>query len=286
MTDEKPRPKLRFQLAAFPERYSLPPRPTGSAAVQDAHRQTNFLLPDDLFLFERAMNVQLKVVAANAKARTLHAAGLFTLWSRAYSGLSDACVVVTQGSYASAAPLLRSALDCIAVQRALIASGFEHYEEWSVTAVTQVKARHATAVDIGRYRSAEVLIGEERLGPLYRLLTDLAMPHFGSSLLLVAPDSGTTKLSAGFADNTFHLGWAELTVGWLLELASAQVATALATDEFKLSKTLQSDCEAAVRDVGLALANKRRCYVEMVDDRFLFHNFRRAATGQPRRVIL
>jgi hypothetical protein len=112
------------------------------------------------------------------------------------------------------------------------------------------------------------------------------MPHFGSSLLLVAPDSGATKLSAGFADNAFHLGWAELTLGWLLELAAAQVTTVLSTDELKQSKTLRSDCEAAVRDVGLTLASTRRCYVEMVDDRFLFHSFRRTATGQPRRVIL
>ncbi|MEX0684245.1 MAG: hypothetical protein WD904_05255 [Dehalococcoidia bacterium] len=286
MTEEKPRPKLKFQLAAFPERYSLPARPVGSAAVQDAHRQTNFLLPDDLILFERAMNVQLQVVAANAKGRTLQHAGLFTLWSRAYSALADSCVLVTQASYASAAPLLRAALDCIAVQRALIASGYEPYEEWYAGAVTQVKERLATAFDLGRYRSAEMLIGEERLGPLYRLLTDLAMPHFGSSALLVAPDSNAQKLSAGFADNAFHLGWAELTMGWLLELASAQVATALSTEELKLSKTLRSDCEAAVRDVGVTLASKRRCYVEPLGDRFMFFNFRRTATGQPRRIIL
>jgi hypothetical protein len=60
----------------------------------------------------------------------------------------------------------------------------------------------------------------------------------------------------------------------------------LSTDVLKLSKTLRSDCEAAVRDIAAMLGGGRRCYVEPEEDRFLFHNFRRTATGQPRRVIL
>ena len=279
--------QLRFVLAAFPERYSLPARPgSATAAVQDAHRQTNFLLPDELFLFERAMNVQLQAVAANAKLRTPQAAGLFTLWSRTFSHLADACALTVQASYASAAPLLRAALDCIAAQRSMIADGFAEYEEWHAGAVTQARERHALAFDIGRFRAASVLAQDERLGLLYRLLSDLAMPHFGSSTLLVAPDTNQQRISAGFADNAFHLGWAELITGWLLELAAAQVGTILSTDVLKLSKTLRSDCEAAVRDIAAMLGGGRRCYVEPEEDRFLFHNFRRTATGQPRRIIL
>jgi hypothetical protein len=278
---------LRFGLAAFPERYSLPTRPVAAtAAVQDAYRQTNFLLPDELFLFERAMNVQLQAVAANAKLRTTQAAGLFTLWSRTFSHLADACALVAQASYASAAPLLRTALDCTAAQRSMVADSFAEYEEWYAGAVTQARERHALAFDIGRFRAGSVLAQDERLGLLYRLLSDLAMPHFGSSTLLVAPDTNQQRFSAGFADNTFHLGWAELMTGWLLELASAQLNTVLAPDVLKLSDTLRSDCAAAVRDVGAALGTGRRCYVEPEGDRFLLQNFRRTATGQPRRVIL
>jgi hypothetical protein len=281
------RTHLRFQLAAFPERYALPPRPAqATAAVQDAHRQTNFLLPDELFLFERAMNVQLQAVAANARLRTPQAGALFTLWSRAFSHLADASVLVVQASYASAAPLLRAALDCIAAQRSLITEGFAEYEEWLGGAVAPVKERNALAVDVGRFRAGSVLAADARLGFVYRLLSDLSMPHFGSSTLLVAPDTNQQRISAGFADNVFHLGWAELMAGWLLELASAQAATVLNTDVFKLSKALRPDCEAAVRDVAATLGSGRRCYVEPLEDRFLIHNFRRTATGQPRRVIL
>lgn len=287
MTDDRPRPKLRFRLEAFPERYALPPRPTSApAAVHDAHRQTNFLLPSDLFLFERVMNVQLQIVAANARVRSPRAAGLFTMWSRAFSYIADACALTVQASYSSATPLLRAALDCIAVQRSLIADGFAEYEEWYAGAVSQAKERAATVYDIGRFRAASALADDERLGMLYRLLSDLALPHFGASTLVVAPDTNHQKIAAGFADNTFHLGWAELLTGWLNELAAAQVQTVIETDVFSLTATLRADAEAAVRDVAAPAEGARRCYVEQADGHFVFYNFRRTATGQPRRVIL
>jgi len=287
VTDDKPRPKLRFRLEAFPERYSLPPRPTSAAAaVQDAHRQTNFLLPDDLFLFERVMNVQLQVVAANARARSPQAAGLFTMWSRAFSYLAHACALTVQASYSSATPLLRAALDCIAVQRSLIADGFAEYEEWYAAAITRVNERKALAIDVGRFRAASVLAADDRLSMLYRLLSDLALPHFGTSTLVIAPDTNQQRMAAGFADNAFHLGWAELMTGWLNELAAAQVQTVLETDVVSLKATLRADAEAAVRDVAAAAEGARRCYVEHEGNHFLFHNFRRTATGQPRRIIL
>jgi len=287
VTGDKPRPKLRFRLEAFPERYSLPPRPTSAtAAVLDAHRQTNFLLPEDLFLFERVMNVQLQIVAANAKARTPQAAGLFTMWSRAFGYLADACALTVRASYSSATPLLRAALDCLAVQRYLIADDFAEYDDWFAGAVTRTKERTAIAYDVGRFRAASVLADDERLGMLYRLLSDLALPHFGPSTLLIAPDTTQQRIAAGFADNAFHLGWAELLTGWLNELAAAQVGTVLQTDVFSLKATLQADAEAAVRDVAASIEGGRRCYVEDADGHFVFHKFRRTATGQPRRIIL
>lgn len=275
----------KFQLAAFPESYALPGRPgAGSAAMKDAHRQTGFLLSDDLALFERAMNAQLQVVAENAKAKTPPTAGLFTLWSRAFSHLADACAAITVASYASAPLLLRGALDCIAAQRSLIADGFAEYEEWYADGVR--KQGTSLAIDVGRFRAASVLAEDEQLGTLYRLLSALAMPHFGSSLLLTAPDSGELKIAAGFADNAFHLGWAELTLGWTLELAAAQIATARSTDVFSVGDELAAECDEIVRDIASALESRRRCYVEPDGDRFVFHNFRRTATGQPRRIIL
>jgi hypothetical protein len=44
---------------------------------------------------------------------------------------------------------LRSALDCIAVQRGLLRDGFDDYEEWLAGAISQAKAQNALAFDLG-----------------------------------------------------------------------------------------------------------------------------------------
>jgi hypothetical protein len=276
----------RVVLSSFPERYSLPARPTASAAVQDSHRQTGFLLGQELATFESAMNLQLRIVAENAKARGSHAAAMLTLGSRVFSHLADACTLMSYGSYASCTTLLRTALDVIAVERSLIAGGFADYEEWFAYALSQDRSNAALIIDTGRYKAASVLVADERLGTLYRLLMDLSMPHFGSALLLTAPEASLQKIAPAFADGAFHLGWAELITGWLLLLAGEQLAVAIESGVFTLSETLASDCEAIQRDIRTALGNGRRCHVEESDGRFLFRNFRRATSGQPKRVAL
>jgi len=287
MTQEKPRPRIKVALTAFPERYMLPSKPSAAPlSVQDAYRQTGFLLGEDLVLFERAMNLQLAIVALNAKARTAEAAAMLSFWSRAYSHLADACTLLTLGSYTSCPPLLRSALDCIAVQRGLIRDGFGEYEAWLERAISQSRTHAALAYDLGRYRAASVLADDQRLGPLYRLLTDLTMPHFGATALQTAPDSNLQKLSLSFGDQAFHLAWAELTMGWLLLLCDLQLDTAASCDSIKVSAEATAGITNYARDVEQVLKSRRRCYVEEADGRFLFCNFRRKPGGVPRRVIL
>jgi len=287
MSEQKARTRLRLALTALPDRYSLPSKPSAaSPAVADAFRQSQFLLGNDLLLFDRAMNLQLDVVRANARLRTPAATALHSFWSRTFSHLADAATLMTIGSYASCAPLLRSALDCIAVQRGLIRDGFDEYEEWLESALSQYKTHAALAFDLGRYRAASVLAEDEQLGPLYRLLTDLSMPHFGSTALLTSPDSNLQKLSLAFADSAFHLGSAELVVGWLLTLSEAQTRTIITSRVFVADEAVQSSADGLSRDVRLALNSSRRCYVEETDGRFLFHNFRRKPGGMPRRLML
>ena len=97
---------------------------------------------------------------------------------------------------------------------------------------------------------------------------------------------GLEKFARSFADAAFPLVCAELITGWLLLLAGEQLAAAVESGVFALSETLAADCEAIQRDIRAALGNKRRCHVEETDGRFLFHNFRRATSGQPKRVAL
>jgi hypothetical protein len=287
MSENAPRPKLRITMGAFPQRYSLPSRPSGaSPSVQDACRQTQFLLGDDLALFERAMDLHLRLVAENARLRTPEAAALFAFWARVFSHLADACTLMSQGAYVSCPPLLRTACDAIAAQRSLIADGFGEYEEWLADAIGQVKERAALAFALGRFRAGSMLAQDPALGAIYRLLTDLSMPHFGATAFLVAPDSNLQKAPLTFGDNAFHLGWAELVTGWLLALAEAQLSTAVSSGVFATSEDAAAGQQAISREVAAALDNPRRCRAQEVDGRFLFHNFRRAATGAPRRVML
>jgi hypothetical protein len=287
MTEEQARPKLRVALSSVPERYALPSRPSAaSRIVQDAYRQTQFLLGADLAVFERAMNLQLRIVAANSKARTTRAAALFAFWSRTFSHLADACALLTIGSYTSCAPLLRTACDCVAAQRSLSADNFAEYEEWFADAIRQDREHAAAAFDLGRFRAGSVLAEDERLGSVYRLLTDLSMPHFGATALQTAPDSNLQKLAIAFAGDGFHLGWAELIAGWLLTLVGAQTAIVVSSGVFAVDHATVEDWEEISRQIDAVLGSAERCYVEEIGGRFLFHNYRRTSTGAPKRVIL
>lgn len=288
MPDDAPSPKPpRVLLTSFPESFALPARPANaSAAMLDAHRQTGFLLGEEMATFERAMNLQLRIIAENAKVRGPRAAAMFTLWARAFSHLADACGLMTQGSYVSCGPLARFALEAIAVQRSLVTGEFAEYEEWFASAVSQDKTTAALVIDRGSAKAASILIADERLGLLYRLLTELSMPHFGSSLLLSAPETSLQKAPLAFADGAFHLGWAELVAGWLLLLACEQVSVVRECGVFALTEELTREIEEVQGGTREGLGNQRRCHVEDAGGRFVFHNFRRAPSGQPKRVTL
>ncbi len=232
------------------------------------------------------MNIQLQAAADIAGDRRPETAAVLSLWSRAYTCLSDACLSLTRGSYVSCPPLLRTAADCIAAQRSLIDEGFDAYREWLSEAIAPDQEHAATSIAIGRYRGGSVLAADERLGRAYRLLTDLTMPHFGATLLQTGPDSTRQRLSLAFGDAAFHLGWAELVAGWLLLLADAQIETALGIDGPHAGK-IGRDAEQVRLDVEEALGSPRRCRAEEPPDgRWLIHNFRRAVSGTPKRIIL
>ena len=131
-------------------------------------------------------------------------------------------------------------------------------------------------------RSAE----DDRLGVMYRLLSDLSMPHFGATVFQVAPDSNLQKITIAFGDSAFHLGWAELIAGWLLLLCDVQLTTAVSSGVFAVDHATLAVYQSYAREVASSLGNGRRCYVEEMDGRFLFHNWRRTASGSPKRILL
>ncbi len=287
MTEQSVRTRIKVVLGPLPDRYALPSRPSAaSPVIQDAFRQTQFLLSTELDLFEKVMNLQLQIVGANSRLRTMEAAALLSFWSRAFSLMADTCTMMSLGSYSSCPPLLRTACDCVAAQRSLLTDEFTEFKQWMEAAVSQDRERAAMSIDLGRFRAGSVLAEDERLSSVYRLLTDLSMPHFGATVLEVAPDSNLQKLAIAFGDSAFHLGWAELIAGWLLTVADIQLTTVVGSGVFTMDHTTLAVYQSFSRETAFTLANPRRCYVEEIEGRFLFHNYRRTPAGSPKRVFL
>ena len=287
-------PPQRVSPIASPEAYSLPGRPDGaSPAALDAFRQTQFLLGPDLILFAEAMNLQLRLVkeAYPSKFRTHSLAALMALWSRAYPHLSDALLLLSRGSYASTLPLVRAAAEMIAAQEGLRGGEMEEHHQYLLQTLQPNEKFKAFEFELGRYFAGSVLASDPVLRGVYRPAADLGRPNFGASLLQVAPESNNNRLAIAFADSSFHLGWAELELGWLLALASRQLRVAFDADAiFPVSDEARVHYEGLVRRIDSLLARDDRCHVEEVldgnDRRYLVHNFRRTSGAAPKKVIL
>ena len=291
---QPPLPPQRVSAVPFPDRYDLPAKPAdASTQVQDAFRQTSFLLSGDLRLLADGMELQLRIVrdAGHSAFRKHPYAALIGLWSRTYLALADGCLLATRASYASCPPLVRAACEYIAAQYQLQEEEMEQFLEWLDANLRPNDAHKAVEFGLGRYFAGEVLAADERLRAVYRPASELGRPNFGATLLTVGPESNNLRLALSFGDSSFHLGWAELTLGWLLALCERQLAVAVhAKDVFPIQEdTHRAYADYALR-VGEALAQPDRCRIEEVADgtdrRYLVHNFRRAPSGAGKRILL
>jgi hypothetical protein len=294
MTAQPPAPRQRISPIPFPERYDLPGRPDDtSPTVQDAYRQSQFLLSRDLDLFGYLMNLQLRIVAEShhSRYRTHPYGALMGLWSRAFLHLADGCTLVTRGAFVSCPPLMRAACECIAAQDQLRREEMDQFLEWAASSPRTDAAHKALEVEMGHYFAGGALASDERLRSVYRPASDLGRPNFGATLLQVGPESNNQRLALTFADRAFHLGWAEIVLGWLLALAERQLAVTLAAESiFAVSDEVRADCGRLAAEVDAALGRSDRCHIEEVDEegykRYLVHNFRRTSGSAPKRVLL
>ncbi len=290
---ELPTPLIRVASIPFPDAYQLPAKPSSSGPSQDAYRQTTFVLGTDLSLFEEGMNLQLKIVqdASNSRFRNHPYAALMGLWSRTFSALSDSCALAMAGSYGSCAPLVRSACEFIAAQHGLHSAEMELYIEWLASNFMPSEKHKAFEFGLGRYFAGETLADDEKLRRVYRPASELGRPSFGATTLLIGPESNNRRLALSFAEASFHIGWAELTLGWLLALCERQLAVAVhAKDVFPIHDDTHAAYRAFAEKTGQALSRSDRCYVEEVEEgrykRYLAHNVRRAAGAAPKKILL
>jgi hypothetical protein len=216
---------------------------------------------------------------------------MMSLWSRAFLALADGCLLATRGSYASCAPLVRAACELIAAQHALHAAEMELFLEWLAGSMRPDEEHKAVDVGLGRYFAGETLANDAKLRAVYRPASELGRPNFGATLLQVAPESNNVRLAIAFDDRSFHVAWAELTIGWLQSLCERQLAVAVhANDVFPIHEDTHRAYGDFARRVDEALARPDRCRIEEIESggqrRFLVHNFRRQPSGAPKKILL
>jgi hypothetical protein len=187
--------------------------------------------------------------------------------------------------------LVRAACELIAAQEALRAGQADEHSKWLLATLQPNETFKAFEFELGHFFAGEVLAADPVLRAVYRPASDLSRPNFGATLLLVAPESNNNRLAIAFADPSFHLGWTELVLGWLLALAAQQVKLIIDSEPvFPVSPERRAEYEDLQRRVAEALSRDDRCRVEEVEDagrrRYLIHDFRRAASGSGKKILL
>ena len=275
----------------FPAATRASKPPADAAGSADAYRQASFTLGEDLSLVLVGLKLEgaLADAAAGAKYRTQLTASALLLWSRAWLNRLEALHAVEWGNYAAAFPLIRAAADCQAAEVALLRSGAAEWQEWLDQAgIGLAPEEHAEEYRLHAFRSGEVLATDPVLGPVYRMATDFSLSHFGASLLIAGSDSDPRRVVATFGDRDFHLGLAEIALGWLLQLNVAQMETVAA---YPAAFPSPPESAASHSRAALAAASRTdRCRVETIQrdegQRYLVHNWRRVPGGASRKVLL
>ncbi|MCL6645491.1 MAG: hypothetical protein K6U88_11035 [Dehalococcoidia bacterium] len=256
----------------------------------DAYRQTSFVLGEEVDLVLEGLELEGRhaEACAGARYRNRVVAAVFGPWSRGWLARLQALHAAEWGDYSSAVILVRAAADMEAAAVAHLQSSAEEWSSWlDADGIADVHDLHASEFRLHPFRSAESLARLPALGEVYREASDFALPHFGSTALLTASDSNRERYLATFGDRDFHLGLAELVLGWLFRLGLAHWAS------FKSDAPLPPVpdgvggwCERATR----TLQRKERCRLERVEreglERALLVNWRREPRSAPKRILL
>jgi hypothetical protein len=290
-----PTPGQRVSAIAFPDAYTLPGKPDASApvAVQDSYRQTQFVLGGDLRLFAEGMALQLHILndSSHSRYRTHVYAAVVSTWSRLYASLADTCLLITRASYGSVPVLVRSACELLAAEYQLEREEMGEYVGWLLGHLKPDEDHKALDIGLGHYFAGTTLAADAQLRLVYRASSDLARPNFGATLLLTAPESNNLRLAYTFGDASFHVGWAEIELGWLLRLCERQLAVAVHMhDVLNITPETHEAYTDYARRVEEALGNASRASIDEVESdgfkRWLLLNFRRQPSGAPKKMLL
>ena len=286
MSEPRVSPPRIFPTAA---RASRPPAEAAGAA--DAHRQSGFVLGDDIDLVIQGLNLEGSIaeVSSGAKFRKQQVAAGLGLWSRGWLSRLEALHAAECGGYGPAIALVRAAADLLAAEFLVHETSASEWNEWlAEPAIALVPEEHGTLYRLHPFRAAEVLARHEGLAEIYKAASDLSMPHFGATLLLAGSDSTPDRVLMTFGDRDFHVGLAEVALGWLLALGIARVEALLA-GQGPYNVTEKEPLQKWVREAHRRLEARDRCRISAHHNpefRYLVENWRRAPGAAPKRLLL
>lgn len=276
----------------FPVATAASKPPAEAAGSVDAYRQTGFVLGADVEAVLAGLNLEGDA-AGRASApirRTQTMASAMGLWSRSWLTRLEALHATQWGNYAAAITLVRAAADYQASAIYLLQTGAAEWQEWLDSGGIAISAeQHATEFRLHAFRAAEVLAVHPVLGPIYRVSTDLSLSHFGSTVLFAGSGSAPDHVEMSFGDRDFHVGLAELLLGWLLELGSAMVDT-LVEFESVFGPGADGAFEQWTKTARRLVAGPGRCAVSATEvggeRRYLVVNWRREPRSAAKRLML
>ena len=262
-----------------------------AAGSADAFRQSTFVLGEEIELTLEGLRQEGAVAeaSAGAKFRKQVTAASLGLWSRSWLARLEALHALEWGNYAASVALVRAAADYQAAMLYLLRTGAAEWQEWLDGGGIALAAEdHATEFRLHAFRAAEVLAAHEVLGPIYRVSTDLSLSHFGSTLVFAGMESDPSRVAITFGDRDFHLGLAELHLGWLLQLGASLIHDIA---EFPQAFAPAGEDQGPwLAKAESAVSRRDRCRVETVErdgvKRYLVPNWRREPRSAAKKVLL
>ena len=267
-------------------------RPPAGSPAADAYRQAGFVLDPEIALVLQGLEVEGAAAEASsgAKFRNQRMAAAMSAWSRSWLSRLQALQALQWGNYVSAIPLVRASCDFAAAQVSLGGTDSSEWQQWlDDGGISPAHDLHATEFRLHAYRSAEALARYPTLGAVYRQSSGLALPHFGATLLTVASESTPDRVLITFGDRDFHLGLAEIILGWLLALGEFHLSN-LGVDDSPLAAPGPEHRERFNAAAAAMLGSPTRCRIEEVDTsggpRWLVTGWRRRPGDAPHRILL
>ncbi len=287
-------PRQRISPIKFPSQTpSLTrPRDDESQVRRDAYRETTFALPLDLRWLHEALTLQCKIVEQSygASFRNRRYASALLFWSRVYAGAIEARALTARAAYSSTLPLLRAMMEWLGAEQAVVGDEQSEFEDWLRNAWSHHPEQHATEIGMGQYMAGQQIAMAPETAATYRAVSELSRPHFGASALLSADGSHDKRLLVHWADEAFHLGWAQLLLGWQIVIQDRQCRFAVGSGLFAVESADRQEYQRLHRQSQSILEDPRRCRAEWIVEcgrqRLLIDGYRRQPSGAPRRLIL